>query len=119
MPRKIETEQDREIARAYGRWWYHQHSKQEQARSAKKKQKMHQWYEEYKATLACQRCGENHPATLVFHHRDAKEKEFAIGQAVHDGWSIKRILKEMEKCDVLCTNCHKRLHGNPWSESAS
>lgn len=96
-------------AREYGRWYYRQHREQEKARAAERKQ-VHQWFGAYKATLACQRCGENHPATLVFHHRDPKTKELLVTQAVHNGWSANRILEEMGKCDVLCTNCHKRLH---------
>lgn len=110
MPRKIETEADRERAREYGRWYYRQHREQEHARVAERKRQIHQWFEAYKATLVCQHCGENHPATLVFHHRDPKTKEILVTQAVHNGWGVNRILEEIGKCDVLCTNCHKRLH---------
>ena len=110
MPRKIETEADREQARAYGRRFYAQNLAQEKARVTERKEKIRQWFEELKQTLACQRCGENHPATLDFHHRNPKEKEILISQAVHNGWGSERILKEIEKCDVLCANCHKRLH---------
>ncbi len=114
MPKQIKTEEDREHKRAYDRWWYRQHSEQVQARNKEQWRKLHQWYEELKATLSCQQCGENHPATLVFHHRDPSVKESSIGTAVHGGWSIERILKEMEKCDVFCTNCHMRLHKRGW-----
>lgn len=110
MPRKIATEADRERARAYGRMHYGQHLVQEKVRVTKRKQKTHQWFEELKQTMACQRCGENHPAALDFHHRNSNEKEILISQAVHNGWGIERILNEIEKCDVLCANCHKRVH---------
>ena len=110
MPRKIETEQDREEKRAYDRRWYTLHAAQVRVRNDRQRQKLQEWYQKYKATLACQRCGENHPATLVFHHRNPSEKEVTIAQAVRSGWSIERIQEEIQKCNVLCTNCHKRMH---------
>ena len=36
------------------------------------------WITDYKKTLECVRCGENHPATLTFHHRNSSEKSFEI-----------------------------------------
>lgn len=57
----------------------------------------------------CSRCPETHPACLDFHHRDPATKSFNIGE--HYGkhrW--KRILEEVAKCDILCSNCHRKLH---------
>ena len=65
------------------------------------------WLDEYKATLSC-KCGESHPACLEFHHRDPSTKLFRISQAKHE--SRERILIEMAKCDVICSNCHRKLH---------
>ena len=61
-----------------------------------------------KATLKCARCGENHPATLQFHHCDPQKKDFNLSEAVREGYSIKRIKKEVAKCTVLCANCHAK-----------
>jgi hypothetical protein len=116
MPRQIKTEEDREDKRAYDREWYRLHSEQVRVRNAEQRRTIRQWYVEYKETLCCQQCGENHPATLVFHHRNQLEKEFSIAEAVHDGWSVARIQQEIKKCDVLCTNCHKRIHRHRVSE---
>jgi hypothetical protein len=49
-----------------------------------------------------------------FHHRDREEKSFTISNAVLRGTSIKTILIEIKKCDVLCENCHAKLH---WRET--
>ena len=68
------------------------------------------WWKEYRASLKCDSCEENHPACLDFHHRDPTEKDENISHAVHIGWSKKRILAEIAKCDVLCSNCHRKLH---------
>ncbi len=63
-----------------------------------------------KEELECEECGENHPATLDFHHLDPDEKEISIAQVVTRMWSIDRIEKEIDKCIVLCANCHRKLH---------
>ena len=67
---------------------------------------------EIKSELKCSMCGEDHPATLDFHHRDPQEKDQMVSKAIFRGWSIERIKKEIDKCDVLCSNCHRKLHGN-------
>ena len=58
----------------------------------------------------CIACGENHPATLVFHHRDESIKEFNLAKAAAQNISKKRLLAEIAKCDVYCANCHRKLH---------
>ena len=62
----------------------------------------------YKAGLGCP-CGEMHPACLDFHHRDGG-KEINPADAVSRAWSKSRLLAELGKCDVLCSNCHRKLH---------
>lgn len=42
------------------------------------------------------------------HHRDASEKE--AGWGIIQKWSWPRLLKEVEKCDLLCCRCHRELH---------
>lgn len=72
--------------------------------------KLRKQYDEYKSTLKCKLCEEDHPATLDFHHRDSSAKEKEVADARVHCWSWKRILKEIAKCDVLCANCHRKLH---------
>jgi hypothetical protein len=68
------------------------------------------WFVELKRSLFCRRCGEPHPGCLQFHHPDPKAKETSVSQAVRRGWSRKRILAELAKCEVLCANCHAKHH---------
>jgi hypothetical protein len=56
----------------------------------------------------------NHPAVLCFHHRDPENKEFTISDDILRITSIKRLQNEIEKCDVVCANCHAKRH---WRES--
>lgn len=90
---------------------YYQANKPYYMERAKKRQaELRDWYREIKAGLSCQECGESHPATLQFHHRDPAEKELSIAGAMSMGWSKKRVLSEIDKCDVLCANCHAKKH---------
>lgn len=64
----------------------------------------------------CTDCGERDPVVLEFDHLDAEAKAFTIGQALSDrNW--RSILDEIEKCEVVCANCHRRRtalrHGSP------
>jgi hypothetical protein len=63
--------------------------------------------------LACDACGEDHPAVIDFHHTDPQVKEFSISVAVRKRYSMERITGEIKKCRQLCSNCHRKLH---WGE---
>jgi len=65
---------------------------------------------EIKEELSCEICGESHPATLDFHHKDPTEKDFSISDAVGSGYSIETVKEEISKCRILCSNCHRKLH---------
>lgn len=57
----------------------------------------------------CECCGFNKCIeVLEFHHRDPSEKEFSPANIMHIK-SGKRE-QELEKCDVLCSNCHRGFH---------
>ena len=77
---------------------------------ARQKNELRKWFSNYKNELKCSRCPENHSATLEFHHRIKKEKESDIAQMLGEGFSIARILSEIKKCDVVCANCHRKIH---------
>lgn len=73
-------------------------------------QEVKDWLKELKTKLCCNRCSENHPATLQFHHTDPTIKEIAISKTIRLGWNKSRILEEIEKCEILCANCHSIEH---------
>jgi hypothetical protein len=54
---------------------------------------------------ACVDCGQQDPIVLEFDH--LRDKSFSIGAALTcRGWQS--ILDEIEKCEVVCANCHRR-----------
>lgn len=56
----------------------------------------------------CVDCGESDPIVLQFDHLDASKKSFNVSSAVCHGWGWKKIKEEIDKCDVVCANCHLR-----------
>lgn len=63
-----------------------------------------------KLNSCCKNCPENHPATLDFHHRNPDTKNFCIGDAARLGKGVDIVQSEIDKCDILCANCHRKLH---------
>jgi hypothetical protein len=60
---------------------------------------------EYFRSRPCADCGETDPLVLEFDH--LKDKRFDIGAGLPDrNWDA--LLREMEKCEVVCANCHRR-----------
>ena len=61
----------------------------------------------------CIRCGYNNcMKALEFHHKDPSQKDFTIS---NDHFKLLDATNEIEKCVILCSNCHKELHDNMWS----
>lgn len=58
----------------------------------------------------CEHCGETNPTILTFHHVHPNEKMHNISSILDDSWSI--IKRELDKCIILCLNCHKKYHEN-------
>jgi hypothetical protein len=69
------------------------------------------WLRTRKAAAGCSHCGETDPRCLVFHHVD--EKEAAVSQLVANGRPRAEIEAELERCTVLCANCHRKEHFEP------
>ncbi len=62
---------------------------------------------DYLLTHPCIRCGERDIRVLEFHH--IGDKDMAVAYMVSAGYSIERIQAELDKCEVLCANCHRKL----------
>jgi len=98
----------KECNKAYLREHYKKNKNYYNNKQKTYKQNVRDWYNEYKETLKCEKCGESDAICLDFHHEN--EKEFTIAQAVSSNVSIERIKEEIKKCIVLCANCHRKIH---------
>lgn len=61
---------------------------------------------EYKLERGCADCGERDPTVLEFDHVDGKTRAVSTMARHAATWS--RILAELERCEVVCANCHRR-----------
>ena len=55
----------------------------------------------------CEKCGYNNFVALDFHHPNPSEKDHKLNMT----WSWERIKKEIDRCQLLCANCHREAHG--------
>ena len=62
----------------------------------------------FKKDKKCCLCPEDDSCCLDFHH--LRDKKFHISKAGGWGLSIESIQQEIDKCVLLCSNCHRKLH---------
>ena len=90
---------------------YHlKYKKKQIAGNKRRREEKRLWLEDYKKGLCCSKCGEDRWYVLDFHHKDKNSKESSVANLLVNNRSIKVVLKEIEKCDVLCANCHREFH---------
>lgn len=77
------------------------------------------WIDRYKADKGCSSCPEKDPVCLDFHHRNPDEKANTIANLVRNTASESVLLTEIAKCDLLCSNCHRKLHAQEREKEAS
>lgn len=58
----------------------------------------------------CLYCGEAVPVCLVFHHRQPSAKITTVPTMPRSRLPLAMIQAEASKCDVVCCNCHVKLH---------
>ncbi len=80
---------------------------------AERRKDVKQHIDRVKAERGCERCGETHPACLDFHHRDPSQKCFSLNTAKRRGYTLAMVQEEIDKCEVLCANCHRKEHYKP------
>ena len=63
---------------------------------------------EYKGGKCCVCNYNKYQGALDFHHIDPNDKDFTIGDVPN--WSFNSIKSELDKCVLLCKNCHAEVH---------
>lgn len=113
MSRQL-TDEQKERKRIYEREWRRRKYAEDPEYRARKKATDQRWADHcnkritaYKLERGCAHCGYNTSArALQFHHTD--DKEFEISTYRARSWE--RLLIEIEKCILLCANCHAEEH---------
>ena len=114
-PMPIKDPQKRKIRHAeYSKnVWYPKNRKKHIMAVARNRAKLKYWFRGLKSTLWCSKCNESSPACLDFHHVNKNEKIMEVCKMVSLSYSKQKILQEIDKCIVLCSNCHRKHHSMP------
>lgn len=95
----------------YSREHYKSNKRMYLDKNNRHRHKIRKYIEDFKKTHKCAVCGESRPWCLDFHHKDPSTKNFEIGSNVTTT-SLETLKKEIDKCILLCANCHRDLHHN-------
>jgi hypothetical protein len=97
---------DIEKERACKRRWYENNREVYLDRNRRKKERLRNVMREQKAK-PCADCGVEYPFYLMdFDHREGEEKMSHVSRLVQQ-MNLERLLAEIAKCDVVCSNCHR------------
>lgn len=77
----------------------------------KYQEEIRKWFEVYTREICCVDCYKSHRAILDFHHKYQNKDNKYISDLLYSSTKDK-ILKEINKCEVLCANCHRIRHWN-------
>lgn len=74
--------------------------------------------ENLKENIGCSKCGYSaYGAALDWHHIDSHTKEANPAKQLQISWAA--YMKEIEKCVLLCANCHREYHYREREEGIS
>lgn len=63
-----------------------------------------------KMQSGCSLCEESEPVVLDFHHLHSVDKSDSISKMIRRRKTISEIQAEIDKCVILCSNCHRKVH---------
>lgn len=82
--------------------------KKTQERNIELRLKTLNYQRQYLEQNPCVDCGESDVAVLEFDHIGKVSKFKAISSLIRARYSLEKIKKEINKCEVRCANCHRR-----------
>lgn len=99
----------KECNKTYLRNYYRTNTQQRKSDVTERKKEIKKRYCELLSNASCKICWYNKSiAALDFHHT-SDDKVANVCSMVANWLSKKTILIEIEKCDILCSNCHREL----------
>lgn len=90
--------------------------KQRAREHKKKNQAIAKEYIELIKSVPCMDCRQKFP-TIAMDFDHIRDKHMPVSQMVNAGLSLNRIKEEIEKCEVVCSNCHRIRTQNRRSKS--
>ena len=96
--------------REFSRNHYNNNKQYYYERNKRVREERRKWFAEYMQDKSCICCGEAETCCLDHHHLDPAAKEDHISNLISGGKSIEKVLAELSKCVVVCSNCHRKIH---------
>ena len=93
--------------------WHYRNAEWNTERSLRRRARHRRWLNDYKRKRGCNSCDVDDVACLDFHHVSTRTKRMSVGRMVTYGYGKDAIRDEIEKCVVLCANCHRVAHHEP------
>ena len=94
----------------YQRRWYQENKKEHlarvKARNKAYKQEMREFVKFLKSTTPCTDCGHFYPSYVMQFDHIGDDKIMEVSIMVSRMWSRENIQKEIDKCEIVCANCH-------------
>jgi len=111
VQRKEYRKKNKETIKTRKKEYYEENKDKIRARREKYRNNiMQNFLSKYKMGKCCASCGyKEYPEILQFHHKNIKEKSFNISTFRKTSQSS-LLKKEIDKCILLCPNCHNWLH---------
>lgn len=107
MPYK-DAEKQRQFQREWAKTKRQENPEWNLAQTKGRKVKLAETINQIKATTPCADCGGTfHPVCMDFDHRDPLLKVSGISEMIQARLSLDTIMKEIDKCDLVCANCHR------------
>lgn len=97
---------DPEKRKAAVRRWYLRHKDEQISRVKATAKKIRESVYAYKSATPCMDCGQQYPHYVMEFDHVRGEKVANVANIVHRNMT-QQVWKEIEKCDLVCANCHR------------
>jgi hypothetical protein len=97
----------RDCFRAYFRDRADKHREQSRAARERRREPAREFIRDHLAQHCCADCGEDEVLVLEFDHHDGR-KTAGVAKLLAEAARLERIRAEVERCEVVCVNCHRR-----------
>ena len=90
--------------------WHYRNREWNTERTLQRRAELRHWVNKMKRETGCTRCGADDLACLDYHHSNPDQKEMDVGTMITYGYGRDALKSEIETCEVLCANCHRKEH---------
>lgn len=98
----------RDCQKEYDAAWYRANKERRRAKVRTDREAHVAWLDSLKEGKPCADCGQAYPTYVMeWDHLPGVEKTLVIADTRKAAHSRKRILAELEKCELVCANCHR------------